>query len=260
MVVGRSARTPPAPRPFLAHRPFLVSPFPFPSLSTTAHNELSAEYKFLHALDTLYQSGASAAALDRRDRSTLLGSFASGGTPATRTGGGNRPPQFPYPYSYPKADAVAASSLAAAPSAAQEEEAEEAAAGAPMEVDEEEDEGAGVSSVSTAGDSRKKRAGADKTEAKKQHLVLTEKGRALLKAVDAARKALRAKSAPAAAATSTTASGEGEGASGASGELGAADAGAAALPAAVRPSQEDIFVVVGGLAALPPLDLQPGGE
>lgn len=109
--------------------------------------------------------------------------------------------------------------------------------------EDEEDEGAGVSSVSTTGESRKKRVGADKTETKKQQQVLLEKGRALLKAVEAARKALRAKSA--------SASGEADGAA-----AGEADAESAA----VRPSQEDMFAVVRGLAALPALETQPGGE
>lgn len=38
---------------------------------------LVSEHKFLHALETMYQQGATASTLERRDRSSLLGSYTS---------------------------------------------------------------------------------------------------------------------------------------------------------------------------------------
>lgn len=78
---------------------------------THTHTLPHIEHKFLHALDTLYQIGASAASLDRRDRTSLVGSYYAGSTR------GGRPSQFPYPYSYPGAAAAAAAVAAVAASA-----------------------------------------------------------------------------------------------------------------------------------------------
>lgn len=80
---------------------FFHSPWGWHHFACPRLHDPLTEYKFLHALDTLYQSGASAAALDRRDRTTLVGSFSSGGVPSIGYSRGARPAQYPYAYSYP---------------------------------------------------------------------------------------------------------------------------------------------------------------
>ena len=70
----------------------------------------------------MYQSGASASSLDRRDRNTLIGAYASGGTPYVGYVRGGRPAQFPYAYSYP---AVSLSVAAPAGGGETEEDAQE---------------------------------------------------------------------------------------------------------------------------------------
>lgn len=103
-----------------------------PPLPSSPH---PTEHKFLHALDTLYQSGASASSLDRRDRSTLVGSFASGGTPYVGYARGGRAAQFPYKYSFPTKVAP----LVASKSATNDEDG----GGADDQEDEEEEEAPG---------------------------------------------------------------------------------------------------------------------
>ena len=190
---------------------------------------LHAEHKFLHALDTLYQSGASATALERRDRTSLVGSYYSNGTPAVNNIKGGRPPQYPYPYSYPVATASNENAGGGMEGEKTEEEQNQ------MQVDEESKAAAGgdkekddaslaaaVPSGPAFSESRKKRS-ADKIEAKKQWLAVLNRAEMLTQSIQMARKK---------------------------------------LPSDLnnRPSQVACFALLKDISCLPNLDLPPGGK
>jgi hypothetical protein len=62
-----------------------------------------AEHTFLHALDTLYQSGATYKTLESRDRASLIGMYLSSAAAGGAVPGRPlRPSLMPYHYSYPK--------------------------------------------------------------------------------------------------------------------------------------------------------------
>ena len=243
----------------------------------------STEHKFLHALETLYQSGASAASLERRDRTTLVGSFASGGTPYTGYARGGRPSQFPYKYSYP---AVAAPVATAKAAESEEDGGEEA------EEQEEEEDGVGdrcvpirvcfvcdvlvfclfslfslslcdcdslgfplsvtltfppsPSSLPTRSREKKKRS-ADKTEARKQFVVLVERAGTLWRSLEAARKKANASNSNTNATTTSEPA------------AGAADSAGPPPINPDRPSQAEMFTLLKEFTSLPNLELPPGG-
>ncbi|GAB5030494.1 lysine-specific demethylase 5d [Nannochloropsis oceanica] len=202
---------------------------------------MQKEHKFLHALNTLYQSGASASSLDRRDRSTLIGSFASGGTPYVGYARGGRAAQFPYKYSFPiKVAPLVASKLATN---------DEDGCGPDDQEEGEEDEAPGE------GREKKKRS-ADKTETRKQYVILAERAGNLWRILEAARK--KASSSGSSNSTNNNNNSNNNSNNNLNGESSGGTSTAAGPPATDRPSQAHMMTLLREIASLPNLELPPG--